>query len=93
MSRLLWLVLALVGFVLAFMAKSAILLGVGLLLGIIGFAGLVLAMASSRVSASARPETSMASVDDLGALRNRAAPTTFQKPVTRAGGGENDRPS
>lgn len=91
MSRLLWLVLALVGVVLALMAKSAALLGVGLLLGIVGFAGLLLAFASSRVSASARPDTSMASVDDLGALRNRAAPTTFQKPVARPGSGDVNR--
>ncbi len=91
MSRLLWLVVTLVGFALAFVAKSAVVLGLGLLLGIVGFFGFVLAMAAARVSASARPETSMASVDDLGALRKRAPPTTFRAPPARARGGDSDR--
>ncbi|MEO7062690.1 MAG: hypothetical protein ABI082_02800 [Dokdonella sp.] len=80
MGLLLWLVVTLVGFALAFVAKSAVVLGLGLLLALVGLLGLVLAMAAARVSASARPETSMASVDDLGALRNRAPPTTFRTP-------------
>ena len=90
MSRLLWVVMALVGFAIAFIARSAGVLGLGLLLGIVGFVGFVLAMAAARVSASARPETSMASVDDLGALRKRAPPTTFKAPPARERNADGD---
>jgi hypothetical protein len=75
MARLLLLFLTIIGLVLMFTAKSAGLLGLGLLLGIVGFFGLVLALAAARVSASARPETSMASVEDIAAFRKRPTPT------------------
>ena len=71
MARLLLLVLTLVGFALVFTAKSPGLLGLGLLFGMAGSFGFVLAMAATRVSASARPDTAMASVDDLVALKKR----------------------
>lgn len=91
MSRLLWLVMALVGFVLAFVAKSAGVLGLGLVLGVIGLFGLVLSMAAARISASARPETSMASVDDFSALRKRDPAATFRDMQARKGGGDADQ--
>lgn len=84
MSRLFWLAMTVIGFVLAFIAKSAGVLGIGLLLGIVGFFGFVLAMAAARVSASARPETSMASVEDLGALRKGAAIAPAKTPPVRS---------
>jgi hypothetical protein len=73
MARLLLLVLALIGFALTFIAKSPGLLGIGLLFGIVGLFGFVFALAAARVSASARPEASMASVEDIVALRKRPA--------------------
>jgi hypothetical protein len=79
MARLLWLVLTFTGVALAFIARSSGLLGFGLLLGIVGFFGFVLAMAAERVSASARPDAAMASVDDLVALKKRPV-----RPVTPA---------
>ncbi len=91
MGRLFWLILTLVGFVLAFIAKSPGVLGVGLFLGFAGFLGLVLAMAAARVSASARPDTLMASVDDLGALRKRVDPTIFVAPKARQSDETSDR--
>lgn len=78
MARLLLLLMTLAGSVLVFTAKSTGLLGFGLLLGSIGFFGLVLAMAAARVSASARPEASMASVEEISALRKRP-PATHQR--------------
>jgi hypothetical protein len=78
MARLLLLLMTLAGSVLVFTAKSSGLLGLGLLLGIVGFFGLVLAMAAARVSASARPEASMASVEEISALRKRT-PSTRQR--------------
>lgn len=91
MSRLFWLLLALVGCALTFTAKSPGLLGIGLLLGIVGFLGFVLALAASRVSASARPETAMASVEDLGALRKQAMPDTGKTPPSRVRSSDSER--
>lgn len=90
MSRLFWLFLTLVGFVLAFTAKAPVVLGLGLFLGFVGFLGLVLAMAAARVSASARPDTLMASVDDLGALRKCLDPTVLVAPTARQHDGNSD---
>lgn len=70
-----WLLLAatILGFTFVFTTRSPMLLGVGLLLGIGGFIGFMFALAADRVSASARPETSMASPADLAAMRKPAA--------------------
>jgi Tfp pilus assembly protein PilX len=75
MMRWIMLVLAVLGFVLAFMTKSPGLLGIGLLLGLIGVIGFVFALAADRVSANARPEASMAAIEDLAALRKRTSPS------------------
>lgn len=73
MTRVVLLLLTIIGVMLIFMAKSSLLLGIGLLCGIVGFFGLVLSLAAARVSASARPEASMATVEDLATLRRPAA--------------------
>ena len=66
-------------------------LGIGLLLVLIGVVGFVFALAADRIAANARPEASMAAVEDLAALRRKrvaapapprpaapAAPTTIR---------------
>ena len=69
MLRWILLVLALLGLALAFIAKSPGLLGVGLLLGFIGTIGFVLGLAADRIAENARPDTAMASVEELVALK------------------------
>ena len=86
MARVLLFVLAIAGFAIAFAAKSPGLLGLGLLLGFAGLLGFVLALAAARVSASARPDTAMASAADLAALRRKPAP----RPVPPRTGGDPD---
>jgi hypothetical protein len=63
------LVLTLVGLALCFLTKSPGVLGFGLLLSIVGGIGLVLSLAAARIAANARPESAMASVEDISALR------------------------
>jgi len=74
MTRWIMLVLTILGFALIFSTKSAALLAIGLLLAVIGFCGFVMSLLADRVSASARPETSMASTEDLVALRRPRKP-------------------
>jgi hypothetical protein len=69
--RWLMLVLLVLGTVLTFTAKSTGVLSAGLVMGIVGFFGLVFAFAADRVSSSARPETSMLAPEDLAAMRAR----------------------
>lgn len=74
MTRWIMLVLTILGFALIFSTKSAALLAIGLLLAVVGFCGFVMSLLADRVSASARPETSMASTEDLVALRRPRKP-------------------
>lgn len=74
MTRWIMLGLTVLGIVLIFTTKSPGLLGLGLLFGLVGFVGFIFALAAERISANARPESSMASSEDLAALRKRAAP-------------------
>ena len=69
--RWLLLVLTIAGFTLTFMAKGPLLLAIGLVLGFVGFLGFIFALAADRVSAAARPETSMLGAEDLAAMRAR----------------------
>ncbi|MET0229931.1 MAG: hypothetical protein ABW186_03265 [Rhodanobacteraceae bacterium] len=69
--RWLLLVLAIIGFALTFMAKGPGVLALGLVLGFVGFFGLIFALAADRVSASSRPETAMLGAEDLAAMRAR----------------------
>lgn len=82
MGRWIMLAMAVVGFALCFAAKSAGILAIGLLLGVIGGFGFVLSLAADRIAANARPEASMASVEDLVALRKRRMPP--QRPASAA---------
>lgn len=74
MTRWIMLVLTILGFALMFSTKSAALLAIGLLFAVVGFCGFIMSLLADRVSASARPETSMASTDDLIALRRPRKP-------------------
>jgi uncharacterized protein (DUF58 family) len=81
MARWILLGATILGWIVVFTTKSAALLMIGLLLGIVGFFGFVFALAADRVSASARPESSMAAAADLAALRKRPPPTLRQAPA------------
>ncbi len=72
MARWIMLGLTILGAALMFSTKSVGLLSIGLLCAVVGFFGFVFVVVADRVSASARPETSMAAADDLAALRKRA---------------------
>jgi drug/metabolite transporter (DMT)-like permease len=74
MMRWLMLALIVVGLVLTFTAKGPGLLGIGLLVGFVGLFGTVFSIAADRVSASARPDSAMATPEDLVALRTRRPP-------------------
>jgi hypothetical protein len=91
MARLLMLVLAVAGLVLSFMAKTPGLLGIGLLMATVGVIGFVFALAADRISANARPESSMASVDELTALRKRTAAAPVRPAAASAGQRAPDR--
>jgi Tfp pilus assembly protein PilX len=98
MARWIMLGLTALGLVLVFVTKSPGLLAVGLLLGLIGIIGFVFALAADRISANARPESSMAAVEDLAALRKRtqlpaARPPAAAPPVTEVFNGENRDPT
>jgi uncharacterized protein (DUF58 family) len=84
MARWLMLGLTILGFAIVFTTRSPGLLGLGMLIGLFGFVGFVFALAADRVSASARPETTMASVDDIHAMRGRppARSAVPAKPAT-----------
>jgi disulfide bond formation protein DsbB len=85
MTRWIMLVVTILGLVLSFGAKTPGLLGIGLLLVLIGVVGFVFAMAADRIAANARPEASMAAVEDLAALRRkRAAAPAPPRPATPA---------
>jgi len=85
MTRWIMLVVTLLGLALTFGAKTPGLLGIGLLLTLIGVIGFVFALAADRIAANARPEASMAAVEDLAALRRkRAAAAAPQRPAAPA---------
>ena len=85
MGRWIMLGLTIIGAALVFSTKSAALLSLGLLCSVFGFFGFVFALVADRVSASARPETSMAAADDLAALRKRASSPRPRLPSASAG--------
>lgn len=90
-----WLMLGftILGFALAFIARSPGLLGLGLVLGFVGLFGMVFSMAADRVASSARPEASMLTGEDLAALRARreAAKPAAVPPRAPAANAERDR--
>jgi hypothetical protein len=68
-----WMMLGLtiLGFAMAFVARSPGVLAIGLLLGFVGLFGMVFSIASDRIASRARPDTAMLSIEDLAALRAR----------------------
>ncbi|HKE46495.1 MAG TPA: hypothetical protein VKB52_00400, partial [Rhodanobacteraceae bacterium] len=72
MTRWIMLGLTVFGFALAYAARHPGLVWFGVILGFVGLFGLVFGMAADRVSASARPESTMLGPDDLAAMRRRA---------------------
>lgn len=86
MARWIMLGLTILGFAIVFTTTSTGLLGLGLLLGLVGFVGFVFALAADRISASARPEATMATVDDIHAMRRRvpARPPVPETPAPNA---------
>jgi hypothetical protein len=85
MARWILLGMTILGFVVVFTTHSAALLGPALVVAIIGFIGFVFSLAADRVASSARPEVSMASREDMMAMRKPparpkpAAPQTTQQ--------------
>ena len=73
MTRWLMLGLTILGFALTFTARGAGLLAFGLLLSFVGFFGLIFSLAADRVSASARPESTMVGPEEAAAMRARRA--------------------
>ena len=68
-----WIMLGLtiLGFALTFIAKTAGLLAIGLVLGFVGLFGMVFSIASDRIASGARPDTAMLGTEDLALLRAR----------------------
>jgi hypothetical protein len=83
-----WIMLGLtiLGFAMTFVAKTAGVLAIGLLLGFVGLFGMVFSIASDRIASRARPDTAMLSTEDLAALRARreAAAKADAAPAPRA---------
>lgn len=76
MLRWMLLALTILGFVLVFSSKSTLVLALGLLLVGVGLFGFIFALAADRISANARPDTSMASTEDLIALNKHPLHST-----------------
>jgi hypothetical protein len=68
-----WIMLGLtiLGFAMAFIARTPGVLAIGLVLGFVGLFGMVFSIASDRIASRARPDTAMLSTEDLAALRAR----------------------
>jgi len=70
--RLIWPVLAVFGFVLAYLASTPGVLATGLLLGFVSLFGSVLSLAAVRIESRARPETQIIATSELAELRRQA---------------------
>jgi hypothetical protein len=96
MLRWILFALAVLGLAFAFTTKSTAVLGLALLSSLVGVVGFLLSLAASRVASNARPDTAMASVEELVALGKRRAaaraPTPGASPNASAGrGGDAER--
>jgi len=80
MLRWILLGLTILCFTVVFTTKSALALGLSLLLGIIAFVGFIFSLAAERISSVSRPDTSMASVEHLAAM----GPRRLAKPAPGA---------
>ena len=76
MLRWILLGLTILCFIVVFSTKSAMLLGLALLSGIVAFVGFIFSLAAERISSVSRPDTSMASVEHLAAMGPRRAKPT-----------------
>ena len=72
--------LTIFGFSLAILSKNPAWLGFGVVVGFVGLFGTVFSMAADRVSDAARPESAMATAEDLAAMRAPRAASSV-KPV------------
>jgi hypothetical protein len=72
MARWILIAVAFCGFLAAWFTHSPGMLALGLLVGFGGAFGAVLALASERIAANSRPESAMASSEDLVALSARS---------------------
>jgi hypothetical protein len=67
--RWIFLLLAIIGFSLAFAAKTAGLMGLGFLVGLVGLFGSFFGFAAARIASIARPDTVLLTDKDASALR------------------------
>jgi hypothetical protein len=79
--RWVWITIGMLGFALAWAAKTPGWLGIGLILGFIGITMTVFAIAAMRIEERARPEAMMISADELGQLRKRPEGQRVLRPV------------
>jgi hypothetical protein len=83
MARWIMLASTILGFVLVFTTRNALVLGIGLLAIVIGIVGFIMALAADRVAANSRPDVAMASPEDLRALRTPARPVAKPAAIVR----------
>ncbi len=75
--RWVYLLIAMFGFAVVFSAKTAGALGVGLIVGLVGLFGALLAFAAARIASSAQSEVALLTDKDINALR-----ASMRKPAT-----------
>jgi hypothetical protein len=90
--RWILLIASVVGFAIAFQAKSQQLLGIGLGVGFVSLIGAFFAMASAKVAEATRPDAALLTDADINALResvrkNRIAQQA-PRPVSPANGSQ-----
>ncbi len=84
MTRWIMIALTLAGFGTAIVTHSPGMLGLGLLAGVVGLFGVVFSLAADRISANARPDSTMLQPDVIAAMRARAqAQANAQPPLPR----------
>lgn len=92
MLRWILLALAVLGLAFAFTTHSAAVLGLALLASLVGVVGFLFSLAAGRIASNARPDTAMASVEELVALGKRRAaaraPAPGAQPNASAGRGD-----
>ncbi len=72
MSRWIMIAITLLGLIMAILTRSPGLLGLALVIMFVGVFGMVLSLASERISSNARSDTTMLSPEVLKAIRDRS---------------------